>query len=486
MFSPIGSSSMGVTVASDVKNPMKVYVDEDAGPVVYVSLQFLNRVENWTKGASKGVQVGDEYSLCSGVSVDKEKNVYMFESNSHQVVNWSPRTNTGIYVTRDSRTVYVADMWNNRIQKWPKDAREAFTVTGNGTEGSDNATLDFPNDVFVDEKTNVVYNIEMIKIHLYLISFILWCYKGECAQPYFPSQIVFSPDNGVTTIAIDEINQRAYQKITLSSYASETSFVLKNFPYATPDSPQSKYYVQLLVDFPPLNCMYGTYWKYGGNTFNSFPSYWLNGSSFEIKNYMKFNYGMIHSKDSSVNEDYWYSNVTCKTDSGQTYPCEEIYFQKNTQIPLRSTRVARGGWDIRQFTTYYKTISVGKPDDKLFDSIPKNWSVACRDVMLGLLYYPQTSKIDLNQSSKIEVWLITPPHRINGNDTVRIQWKSKECYNCFKLSPEELYFSGVNFQERQILTITRVKNGPKTTLVPIFNGGGFDLITPDIYPIFIE
>ncbi|CAF4235405.1 unnamed protein product [Rotaria sp. Silwood2] len=166
MFSPIGSSSMGVTVASDMKNPMKVYVDEDAGPVVYVSLQFLNRVENWTKGASKGVQVGDEYSLCSVIkwSTGHLERIQVPSSLEKQNSSGSASAlvdhSQGIYVTRDSRTVYVADMWNNRIQKWPKDAREAFTVTGNGTEGSDNATLDFPNDVFVDEKTNVVYVID--------------------------------------------------------------------------------------------------------------------------------------------------------------------------------------------------------------------------------------------------------------------------------------------------------------------------------------
>ncbi len=57
---------------------------------------------------------------------------------------------------------------------------------------------------------------------------------GECGyQPYFPPQIIFSPNNGVTTIAVDEINQRAYQTITLSSYARETSYVMKHFPNAT-------------------------------------------------------------------------------------------------------------------------------------------------------------------------------------------------------------------------------------------------------------
>ncbi|CAF0960564.1 unnamed protein product [Rotaria sordida] len=328
----------------------------------------------------------------------------------------------------------------------------------------------------------------MLKIYLYLISFILCYYLGECdPQPYFPPQIVFSPDSGRTIIAVDEINQRAYNTLGYGSTGRETTYVMKHFPYAIPDSPQSKYYVQLLIDSPPLGCMYGTYWKYGGNVFNSFPSHWwVNRTSFHVENYIKFKYEMIHSDSSSQGEDYWYANVTCQVDSGATYPCEEIYFQKNTQIPLRFTQVIRQGWRIVQTITNYQVISMGKPDEKYFDSIPSNWTSICRDVMLGLLYYPQISKIILKQSTQVQIWLITPPHRINGNDTVRIQWKPTECNDCFIWTPEELVFNEKNFQERQTLTITRVKDGPKTTLIPIFNGGGFDLVTPDIYPIYIE
>ncbi|CAF3974280.1 unnamed protein product [Adineta steineri] len=325
-----------------------------------------------------------------------------------------------------------------------------------------------------------------MKLYLCLISFILCYYTVTCVQPYFPSQIVFSPDNGVTIIAVDEINQRAYKAITMSSYAKEISYVMKNFPDAIPDSPQSKYYVQLLVDSPPENCIYGTYWKYGGNTFNSFPSHWTNGTSYEITNYIKFNYEMIHSDNSSVDEDYWYANEKCQVDGGEYYPCEEIYFKKNTEMPLRSTRVARGGWSVFQMITYYKVISMEKPADKLFDSIPSGWPIACQDVMLGLLYYPQTSKVDLGQSVEIQVWLITPPHRINGNDTVSIQWKSSECNDCLTWTPKQLSFNIENFQERQTLTITRIKNGAETILTPTFNGGGFDLVTPYNYRIFIK
>ncbi|CAF2808597.1 unnamed protein product [Rotaria sp. Silwood2] len=133
----------------------------------------------------------------------------------------------GLYVD-DDQTVYVAAFFNNRIVEWKRGA----------TRGK---------------------NSKMMKMYLYLTSFILWYYTGDCTQPYLPPQIVFSPNNGLTTIAIDEINQRAYQKVTLSSYASDIAVVMKHFPYAIPDSPQSKYYVQLLANFPPLSCLYGTY-----------------------------------------------------------------------------------------------------------------------------------------------------------------------------------------------------------------------------------
>ncbi|CAF4848471.1 unnamed protein product, partial [Rotaria sp. Silwood1] len=80
-------------------------------------------------------------------------------------------------------------------------------------------------------------------------------------------------------------------------------------------------------------------------------------------------------------------------------------------------------------------------------------------------------KILLHENAKVQVWLIAPPHRINGSDTVTIQWKSYESMDCFTWTPNQLLFNSKNFQERQTLTITRVKDGPKTTLIPSFNGG---------------
>ncbi|CAF3927261.1 unnamed protein product [Rotaria sp. Silwood2] len=68
----------------------------------------------------------------------------------------------GIFVDQTSGAVYVADTWNNRIQKWLKNAQEGITVAGssNGSYGHDAASLYSPQDVFVDIDTSVLYTAD--------------------------------------------------------------------------------------------------------------------------------------------------------------------------------------------------------------------------------------------------------------------------------------------------------------------------------------
>ena len=53
-------------------------------------------------------------------------------------------------------------MWNSSIPKWTKGFSEGITVAGSSksTAGHDAETLNYPNDVIVDDETNVVYAID--------------------------------------------------------------------------------------------------------------------------------------------------------------------------------------------------------------------------------------------------------------------------------------------------------------------------------------
>ena len=175
-----GSTGTGVTVVSNIESVSALYVDKE-GVNIYVALRYFDRVEKWTKDGKSGVQIGGQCKQCAGVWIDGEQNVYMTESGAHRVLQWSPKTKTtvtvagqaddeghsadllyfptGIYVSSTDSTLYIADTNNNRIQKWNKDAKQGTTVAGcqNGTSGYNASFLSSPLDVFVDDKSNVVY-----------------------------------------------------------------------------------------------------------------------------------------------------------------------------------------------------------------------------------------------------------------------------------------------------------------------------------------
>lgn len=188
MFSLNHPSSPSTTVISNVRAPSKIYVDDDDkdGPIIYMPVWYKNRLEKWTKGASEGIELVDECRSCFGVALDKEKNVYVAESDRHRVIKWSPQTNStvtvagqtdergttdeylsepkGIYFDQSTDTLYVADSENNRIQKWNKNALFGIKVAGANTSypGGDNGSLDEPEGVRVDEQTKVIYVTDTI------------------------------------------------------------------------------------------------------------------------------------------------------------------------------------------------------------------------------------------------------------------------------------------------------------------------------------
>jgi DNA-binding beta-propeller fold protein YncE len=182
------STTIGVTLLSQLSQGYKIYLDDldDDFPTIYIAMNGANRVEKWVKGAIHGIQVGDQCLGCTGVWLDKEKNVYMAEHDKHRILKWSPITNIttivagetgkkgpradhlnepqGIFVDKTTDALYIADLVNHRIQKWSKDAKEGVTVAGSseGDPGSDAKSLDRPYGLRVDEETKTVYVVDLL------------------------------------------------------------------------------------------------------------------------------------------------------------------------------------------------------------------------------------------------------------------------------------------------------------------------------------
>ena len=323
-------------------------------------------------------------------------------------------------------------------------------------------------------------------LQIFFLNFSL--YFIHCKQPYFPSQVVFKTDYGAKFYAIDEDNQRAFASV-FDSNIIINAYAYQHFPYSPMDTPQSKHYVQLRTNLhnDSNKCEYETYWKYGTNIFTYFPRHWDNFTSFQIKNYLRLDYPMIHSDNKTISEDYWYANETCLPSTGDERPCFEIYFKKNTDIPLRSIQFVTLGFHQVFLVTYYDVISVGKPDDKYFNSIHKDWYTNCLDGMLGVEYNYTVPVIKLHEKKIVGVSLSTPPHKINGNDTMTIQWNvTVGCTDCLTWTPTEMSFNGQNFYQIQNLTVYRKKNSEIIFLSPIFHGGAFETVSTEDNAFYLE
>jgi sugar lactone lactonase YvrE len=175
------SKTTGTTLISQIRQDFKIYVDDDNEdfPTIYIAINAGNRVEKWVKGTNRGIQVDDRCLDCTGVWLDKEKNVYMTEHNRNRVLKWSSVTNIttivagetdkkgpganhlnepqGIFVDKTTNAFYIADLVNHRIQQWTQHAKVGLRIAG-----SDAKSLNRPYDLRVDEITKTLYVIDLL------------------------------------------------------------------------------------------------------------------------------------------------------------------------------------------------------------------------------------------------------------------------------------------------------------------------------------
>ncbi|CAF4530245.1 unnamed protein product, partial [Rotaria sp. Silwood2] len=140
-------SKNGVTVAggngrgnesNQLGGPRGLYVDDDQ--TVYVAAFFNNRIVEWKRGATRG-------------KVQKQGIVVAGGQGTGNSLTQLTRPN-GIVVD-PSGTVYVADLWNNRIMRWPKRITQGTVIVSKNEGGAQSKQVYAPIGLSFDRQGNL-------------------------------------------------------------------------------------------------------------------------------------------------------------------------------------------------------------------------------------------------------------------------------------------------------------------------------------------
>ena len=146
-------------ISADLNNPCSIFVTLD-GSIYIDNGDNKNRVDKWTLDGVNGTVVMYGNTMCYGLFVDRNDNLYCSVSITHQVMKISllNSTNSSIivagngtkggtsYQLNDPRDIlvdmnlnlYVADCTNDRIQLFRPGSLNGTTVVGNGSNGTIN------------------------------------------------------------------------------------------------------------------------------------------------------------------------------------------------------------------------------------------------------------------------------------------------------------------------------------------------------------
>lgn len=145
------SSSVTSILSENLTNPSSLFVTIDGDVYVYNSL-FSPRIDKWPNNATESELVLKVVGTCTGLFIDSKDFIYCSLVSHHRVVKakvdnvsvpWiavagtgcpGPSSNTlnnphGIFVDSNFN-LYVADTFNDRIQRFALRSSDAITVVG--------------------------------------------------------------------------------------------------------------------------------------------------------------------------------------------------------------------------------------------------------------------------------------------------------------------------------------------------------------------
>ena len=252
----VAGNGSGGSGPNQLAQPLGIYVDQSTYGV-YIADSGNNRIQLWKVNATQGTTIIDSSfspspSFITAVRRDAQGNFYVVDSANCHITRWPPNGSVGLVVAgiggcgsdnrsllspvqivldTNSEYVYIADMYNHRVQKWKLPyngsavVTAGVTVAGGNGQGSGANQLDTPFSMCVSAKTGAVYVADTAnnRIQLWAVGAtqgvtIVGNPNGpditSPAQLSVPSDVVIDPNENYLYV-VDEGNQRVQRFILI-------------------------------------------------------------------------------------------------------------------------------------------------------------------------------------------------------------------------------------------------------------------------------
>ncbi|CAF1341570.1 unnamed protein product [Adineta ricciae] len=243
------SSNLIHTLSGNLNSPGAVFVANNGD--IYVDNGMSGQLLKWTSNGSQSELVTNVNAQALGIFIDLNNTLYISFDTLHKVMKMSLSNGSsplgivagtgsvgsdayllnhpnGIFIDSEF-SLYVADAFNNRIQKFAVGERNGTTVAGNGTSGSFQLTM--PTGVFVDGGGYLFIvdtsNNRIIGSGLYGFRCIVGCSAAAGSasnQLNGPRTLGF--DSYGNIFVSDRSNQRIQKFILMTNSCGEFSFLI--------------------------------------------------------------------------------------------------------------------------------------------------------------------------------------------------------------------------------------------------------------------
>lgn len=189
--SPNGSQVAGSTFFgtsnSQLDYPSELSVDASGNVFVNDNLNY--RVMWWRRNTTSGLRVAgisfpgvlmSTFGRSAGLAVDSQQNIYLSDTDNQRIMRWAANATSGtvvagftavpgssnsrlnmpygLYLDENNSSLYIADSYNQRIQRYQLgDASAGVTVAGGNGYGPASNQLDQPSSICVSKRTGDIY-----------------------------------------------------------------------------------------------------------------------------------------------------------------------------------------------------------------------------------------------------------------------------------------------------------------------------------------